>query len=78
MATDREQEYEGVSRYNQGGIEAIDVIEAWGLGFSLGSAIKYICRRGQKDTEIDNLKKAEAYLRREINRLEGRARWGRD
>ena len=32
------------AHYNRGSIEAIDVIEDWGLNFSLGSAIKYICR----------------------------------
>jgi hypothetical protein len=31
--------YGGDSTY-----EAIKVIEAWGLGFSLGNALKYICR----------------------------------
>lgn len=28
--------------------EAIKVIEAWGLGFCLGNALKYICRAGKK------------------------------
>jgi hypothetical protein len=69
-------EYEKVARYNQGKIEPIDVIEDWNLNFNLGSVIKYICRRSTKDSELDNLKKAEAYIRREINRLTGTPGWG--
>ncbi len=58
------------------GIEAIDVIEAWGLGFNLGNAIKYICRAGQKyELKSDDLEKAVWYLRREIeNERKGRKR----
>ncbi len=49
------------------GIEAIDVIEAWGLGFNLGNAVKYICRAGQKyELKGDDLEKAVWYLQREI------------
>lgn len=50
--------------------EAIKVIEAWGLGFSLGNTVKYISRAGKKDSEIQDLKKARWYLDREIERLE--------
>lgn len=53
--------------------EAIKVIEAWGLGFCLGNAVKYICRFGKKDDRrepIEDLKKARWYLDREIQRLE--------
>ena len=32
--------------------EAIKVIDAWGLGFSLGNTVKYISRAGKKETEI--------------------------
>jgi hypothetical protein len=38
--------------------EAIRVIEAWGLGFCLGNALKYICRAGRKGEAIEDLKKA--------------------
>ena len=58
------------SHYNQGKIEAIDVIEDWQLNFSLGSAVKYIARAGYKDDIIQDLKKARWYLDREIQRLE--------
>lgn len=51
--------------------EAIKVIEAWGLGFHLGNAVKYICRADKKDNAIQNLEKARWYLDREIQRLMG-------
>lgn len=55
------------------GIEAIDVIETWGLNFSLGNAIKYISRCGHKDSAnpnkaIEDLLKAIWYLEREVAR----------
>ncbi len=49
--------------------EPIDVIEDWGLGFSLGNALKYISRAGRKDNFIQDLEKAKWYLDREIQRL---------
>jgi len=50
--------------------EAIKVIEAWGLGFCLGNTVKYISRSGKKDPakELEDLKKAQWYLNREIER----------
>ena len=50
--------------------EAIKVIEAWGLGFCLGNAIKYIARAGKKADLIEDLKKARWYLDREISTRE--------
>jgi len=52
--------------------EAIKVIEAWKLGFCLGNTVKYISRAGKKSpaTELEDLKKAEWYLRRHIEQLE--------
>lgn len=52
--------------------EVIRVIEAWGLGFCLGNAVKYICRAGKKDPAklTEDLKKARWYLDHEIERLE--------
>lgn len=51
--------------------EAIKVIEAWGLNFSLGSAVKYISRHGKKRGEEaeQDLRKAAWYLTREADRL---------
>jgi len=59
--------------YCIGGIECIDVIEAWGLGFHLGNALKYIARAGRKEgaTSVTDLEKAAFYLAREIERQKG-------
>lgn len=49
--------------------EAIKVIKAWGLGFSLGNAVKYIARAGKKGGEaqrLEDLRKALWYLEDEI------------
>jgi hypothetical protein len=48
--------------------EAIKVIEAWSLGFHLGSVLKYICRAGKKGDRLEDLVKARWYLNREIER----------
>ena len=52
--------------------EAIKVIEAWGLGFCLGNAVKYIARAGKKDPakHVEDLEKARWYLDREIARVQ--------
>ena len=57
--------------YTRNGIEAIDFIEAYGLNFSLGNAVKYIARAGYKPNEdsITALKKARWYIDREISRI---------
>ena len=46
------------------GHEVIDVIKAWGLGFELGNAIKYIARSGKKDEKNtkQDLEKAMWYI----------------
>jgi hypothetical protein len=52
--------------------EAIKVIDAWDLGFSLGNTVKYISRAGKKDPtkEVEDLKKALFYLEHHIKTLE--------
>jgi hypothetical protein len=50
--------------------EAIKVIEAWLLGFNLGNVVKYISRAGKKGNKLEDLKKAQWYLQREIEKLE--------
>ena len=53
--------------YKSGGMEAIDVIEAFGLGFHLGNATKYILRAGRKTADArEDIKKAIWYLDRYI------------
>ncbi len=49
------------------GVECIDVVEH--MNFNLGNAIKYIWRSDHKNG-IEDLRKAEWYVRREIQRLE--------
>ena len=58
------------AHYTPGRLEVIDVIEDWDLGFCLGNAVKYIARAGRKDPAklVEDLEKAEFYLRREIER----------
>ncbi len=59
--------------YTAGGIEVIDAIEAWSLGFHLGNVVKYVARAGHKGSKVECLRKARWYLDREIARLEGAA-----
>lgn len=75
--------------YKAGDIyETIRVIEAWGLGYHLGNAVKYISRAGKKDPAKFNedLEKAIWYVRRAMRPVEvdpperlydlmGRYRW---
>ncbi len=50
--------------------EAIKVIEARGLGFHLGNAVKYVARAGKKGDALEDLKKARWYLDRLIQKME--------
>jgi len=50
------------------GMEAIDIIEAYSLSFSLGNAIKYIIRAGKKESKSEDLIKAIWYLNRELEK----------
>lgn len=59
------------AHYNFSAVEPIKAIEAWGLGFSLGNAVKYIARASHKGAQIQDLEKARWYLDREIARLKG-------
>lgn len=63
------------SHYTDGNIEVIDYIEDKKLNFNLGNVIKYISRAGKKDTSktLQDLKKAQWYLNREISNLEKNA-----
>ena len=56
--------------YQAKDMEAIDVIEAYNLNFSLGSAVKYLLRAGKKpgETSTEDLNKAIWYIQREIKR----------
>jgi predicted O-methyltransferase YrrM len=54
--------------------EAIKVIDAWDLGFSLGNTVKYISRAGKKnkEKELEDLKKGLWYLQHHIDTLENK------
>ena len=56
-------------------LQAIDVIDAFGLDFYLGQVVKYCLRHGKKalhpDQALEDLKKAQVYLNWKIKKLEG-------
>ena len=60
--------------YTDGGIETIDFIEAKGLPYHLGNAVKYISRAGKKDKSktTEDLQKAVWYIERYIGLLGGK------
>ena len=55
--------------YKAGGIETIDFIEAKGLGYHLGNVVKYVTRADHKGNKLEDLKKAQWYLSRAIEKL---------
>jgi hypothetical protein len=59
--------------YVSGGVESIDVIEAFQLNFNRGNVVKYVLRAGRKDParELEDLRKCRFYIEREIKRLGG-------
>ncbi len=56
------------AHYQGKSIEAIDVIELFGLNFNLGNSVKYILRAGKKDNLKQDLEKAIWYLNRELKK----------
>ena len=50
------------------GVETIQITEH--MGFSLGNVIKYVMRAPYKGNQLEDLKKAQWYLAREIERIE--------
>ena len=57
------------AHYTAGGIETIDFIEAKRLGYNLGNVVKYITRSDHKGNKLEDLRKAQWYLTREINSM---------
>ena len=59
--------------YRTGKIEVADFIEDKGFNFFLGNVVKYVSRAGMKkdNSAVQDLKKAQWYLDREIKCLEG-------
>jgi len=54
------------AHYKVGGMETIDFIEAKGLTYHLGNAVKYISRADHKGNRKQDLEKAKWYLERAI------------
>lgn len=52
--------------------EPDDVVESWGLNYRLGQVIRYLCRYQRKKSPLKDLKKAQWYLNREIERMEAK------
>ena len=57
------------AHYKVGGIETIDFIEAKKLGYNLGNVVKYLTRADHKGNRLEDLRKAQWYLTREIGAL---------
>ena len=55
------------AHYTAGGIETIDFIEAKKLNYNLGNVVKYLTRADHKGSKLEDLRKAQWYLTREIN-----------
>lgn len=49
--------------------DLIDVISDYNLNFNRGNIIKYVARAGKKENELQDLRKALDYLKREIEIL---------
>lgn len=58
------------SHYDGDGMQAIDVIDAFNLDFTLGNVVKYVLRAGRKGDRIEDLEKARWYLNHAINQPE--------
>lgn len=58
------------AHYQGKGLEAIDIIEDFELGFRLGNVLKYILRSGKVEERLQDLRKAKWYLEREISNLD--------
>jgi hypothetical protein len=55
--------------YKVGGIETIDFIEAKKLNYNIGNVVKYLTRADHKGNKLEDLRKAQWYLTREIETL---------
>lgn len=54
------------SHYQGDGIEAMEVVEAFGLCWHLGNAFKYLVRCHRKGNTVQDLEKAVFCIQREI------------
>lgn len=56
------------AHYARFAVEPRDAITAWGLDYTLGSAVKYIARADHKGNPIQDLEKAAECIRYELER----------
>lgn len=70
MTADNPQVVNHPPHYTQhpSGVECITITEHY--NFNIGNAIKYLWRAGLKGSQLEDLKKADWYVRREIERVE--------
>lgn len=60
----------GGEHYRQTGVQPWDVVDAWGLDFYAGNALKYLYRAGRKGARVEDLKKARHYIDKMIEKEE--------
>ena len=56
----------GPQYYRRGPVQVWDFVRQQELNFHLGNVIKYVCRAGHKNDDIEDLSKAIHYLSNEI------------
>lgn len=71
----RDRQVAGQHYQTEQGIQPWDVIEAFGLDFYKGNALKYLLRAGRKENvpALDDLRKCAHYLERIIELEEGKS-----
>lgn len=72
MSADKTYYWPQSGYYGSGSkIEAIEVIEQFGLGYHLGNVVKYVLRAGNKpgEDQLKDLAKALSYLERKVAQL---------
>lgn len=62
----------GGNHYQETPIQPWAVIDAWGLDFYAGSALKYLYRAGRKGPKLEDLKKLRHYVDKLIELEEGK------
>lgn len=63
--TKRPDHYQGTQSF-----DVIDFNKAYDLNFNLGNVVKYVARAGKKGSTLDDLKRAQDYINREIEQCE--------
>jgi len=61
------------AHYTEGrSIEPANAIIDWELSWAVGNAVKYLARCGRNGDAVEDLRKAQWYIAREIQRLGGK------